>query len=98
MDPAPNNNHHEPKEEGCELCGFMMPHFPDYENVDCTPREPQGTAEGGGSSTYNNPTFRQQEPIRYENRASSRFNIEDIGPMRLQEELKRLFPETRNPG
>jgi len=95
MDPAPDNNPHEPEEDGCELCGFMIPDFRDDENVDRNPRELQGIAEGGG--TYN-PTFRQQEPIRNENRAGSTFNIDDIGPMWLQGELNRLFPEARNPG
>jgi hypothetical protein len=97
MDPAPNNNQQEPEEDGCELCGFMIPDFRDDEDVDRNGREMQDPAEGASNSTYNR-TFGQQVPIRNENRARSTFNIEDIGPMWLQGELKQLFPEARNPG
>ena len=57
-------------------------------------------AEGDGSSTPQldifYPTFRQQEPRRYEGHSRSSFNI-DVGP-ELSEESKPLFPEARNSG
>ena len=98
MYPAPNNRHvPTEEEEGCELCGFMKPDFrEDEEYTDRNSLEMLGTAEGGDSSPYNS-TFVQQETRRYENHARP-FNVEDIGPVWLQEEIKRLFPETRNPG
>jgi len=79
MNPAPFNNHHEPTEDDCELCGFMKPDSgEDEDNTDRILRELPGIAEGGGNRTLN-PTFCQQEPRRYENQARS-LNIEDLGP------------------
>jgi hypothetical protein len=94
MYPAPNNNHHEPTEEGCDLCGFMKPDFREGEEiVDRNLRELRGMSESVGSSIYN-PTFRQQDPRRYEHS----LNVEDLTPSWIKEEIKRLFPETSNPG
>ena len=57
-------------------------------------------AEGDGSSTPQldilYPTFRQQEPRRYEGHSRSSFNI-DVGS-ELSEESKPLFPEAKNSG
>ena len=98
MNPAPNNSLHEGTEDGCEFCGFMKPDFrDDEENMDRNSRELRGMAKSGGGSTHT-PTFRQQELRRYENHGRSSFNIEDLGPVWIQEEIKRLFPDTRNPG
>jgi len=97
MNPAPNNNHHEPTEDDCELCGFMRPDFgKDEENTARISCELPGIAGGGGSSTYN-PNLRQQEPRRYENQARL-LNMGDLGPEWKKEEKKRLFPGTSNPG
>jgi len=96
---APNNRH-VPTVKGCELCGFMKPDFRDEENMDRNSLELHGTAGSGGSSTYStySPTFPQQEPRRYENHARP-FNVRvDIGPVWMQDEIKWLFPEARNPG
>ena len=98
MNPATDNNQHYPTGDGCDLCGFMKPNFrEDEENVDRNSCELRGMAESGSSSTYN-PTFRQHEPRRYENRARSSFNVENLGPVWIQKEIKRLFPEARKPG
>jgi hypothetical protein len=98
MNPDPDNNHHKPTGDECELCGFMKPDFRgDEDNVDRNSRELRGMKESGGSSIYN-PTFRQQEPRRYENHAKSSFNVKYLGPVWIQEEIKRLFPEARKPG
>ena len=97
MNPAPNCNHHEPTEDDCEICGFMKPGFPeDEENMDRNSRGLPGIAEGGGGGIYNR-TFRQQGPRRYESQARS-LNAEDLGSQWIKDEIKRLFPETRNPG
>jgi hypothetical protein len=52
------------------------------------PLRGRGIAEGDGSSTPQldvfYPTFRQQEPRRYENHARSSFNI-DVGPESSEE-------------
>jgi hypothetical protein len=98
MNPDQDNNHHEPTGDECELCGFMKPDFrEDEDNVDRNSRELRGMEEGARSSIYNT-TFRQQEPRRYENLARSSFNVEDLCPLWIQEEIKRLFPEARKPG
>ena len=104
MNRAPNHNHHEPTEEGSEICGNTMPDFRHYEdfNRNFRPRQQRGRgiAEGVGSRTpyldtfY--PTFRQQERRRYEDHARSLFNT-DVGP-ELSKESTPLFPEARNSG
>ena len=94
---APNNDHHKPEGDGSILCAFMKPNFPGNEDVNRNPQDLKGTAEGVARRSFD-PTFRQQDPLRYENRAGSTFNIEGIFPMWLQNYIKRLFPEARNPG
>jgi len=97
MNISPNNNRHKPTEDYCELCGFMKQNFgEDEEYTYRISRELPGIAEGGVSRTYN-PTSRQQEPGRYEYESRS-LNIEDLGPGWIKQEIKRLLPETRNPG
>jgi hypothetical protein len=99
MNPAANHNHHEPIEDGCEICGFMKPDFLDYEVLyrNDSSCELRGIAEGDGTDRSHldtfYPTLRQQEPKRYENHARSSFNVEDVSPNWLREELVRLFPE-----
>ena len=85
MNPATNNNHHIRTEDDCELCGFMKPYSgEDEENTDWISRELPSIAEGDASRTFN-PTFRQQEPRRYENQAPS-LKIEDLVPFLFQAE------------
>jgi hypothetical protein len=92
------NNPNEPAEESCSICGFMDPNFEDDEElyINYNPREFRGTAEGSGSSLMNtfDHTGRQDGglPPGY-----SYFNVENVGPEWLRDELKRLFPEARNP-
>jgi len=96
MNPAPYNNHHQPTEDGCKLCGFMRPDFgEDEENTNRISREPPGIAEDSGSRKYD-PTFRQHDLRGYKNQARS-LN-KDLGPGWIEEEIKRLLLETRNPG
>jgi hypothetical protein len=71
MDPAANNNHHEPEEEGCELCGFMRPDFRDEEDLDTKSRELQATAEGGGSSKIIGPSANSDSSRKQEIQVSS---------------------------
>jgi hypothetical protein len=104
MNPAPNHNHHEPTEDGSEICGNTMPDFRDYEDLNRNSRPRQirkrSLTEGVGSSTpyldtfY--PTFRQQEPRRYEDHARSLFNT-DVDT-ELSKESTQLFPKSRNSG
>jgi hypothetical protein len=98
MNPAPNHNHQEPTEGGCEICGFKKPDFRNYEDLYIIyPR----IAESDGSrpsqlDVFYQP-FHQQEWTR-EYHARSVLNMEDASPERLQWKLKRFFPEARNSG
>jgi hypothetical protein len=101
MNPAPN---HGPTEGGYEIWGNTMPDFRYYEvlNRNSRPRQirDRDNAERDGRNTPQldtfYPTFRQQEPRRYENHGRSSSDI-DVGP-ELSEESKPLFPEARNSG
>jgi hypothetical protein len=87
MNPDPNHNHHEPTEYGSQICGTTMSEFRYYEDLNRKsrprPLRGRGIAEGDGSSTPKldifYPTYRQQEPRRYENRTRSSSNI-SMGP------------------
>jgi hypothetical protein len=105
MNPPPNHNHHEPTEDVSEIFGNKMPDFRYYEdlnrNLRPRPIRGRGISEGDGSSSAPQldtfyPTFRQQEPRRYENHAPSSFNMY-VGP-ELSEETRPIFPEARNSG
>ena len=104
INPAPNQNRHEPTEDGSDIWGNTMPGIRYYEDLNrksCpSPLVGRGIAEGHGIGTPQldtfYPTFRQEEPRRYDNHAWSSFNI-DVGSD-LSEESKPLFPGARNPG
>jgi hypothetical protein len=85
-------------EDGCVLCGFMKPDFrEDEENMERNSGELRGMAGICHSGTYN-PTFGQQKQKTSLHRATFSFNVEDLHPVWIKEEIKRLFPATNNPG
>ena len=104
INPAPNQNRHEPTEDGSDIWGNTMPGIRYYEDFTRKPfprpLQDRGIAEGDGISTPQldtfYPTFRQEEPKRYENHARSSLNI-DVGSD-LSEESKPLFPGASNSG
>jgi hypothetical protein len=98
-----NNNLHVPMEDSCRICGFLNPDFEGYDDLysNYCPREFRGISEDSGRSHLNTfyPVQRQDEVERYANysRFSWYSNIEAVSPDWLREELKRLFPEVRDP-
>jgi len=75
INPAPNQNRHEPTEDGSDIWGNTMPGIRYYEDLNrksCPrPLVGGGIAEGHGITTTQldtfYPTFRQEEPRRYDN-------------------------------
>jgi hypothetical protein len=91
------NNFCGPVEDSCSICGFLNPNFEDDDLYSSYyPREFRGIAEGSGGSHMN--TFCHARPQKEaQDPNPSSFNIEDVSPDWLRDELKRLFPEVRKP-
>jgi hypothetical protein len=83
--------------ENSRICRF--PDFQDYNDLHSNfhPLEFRGMEEGSGRSHVNTSYHVQQRGEVQYNPNRRVFNIEDVNPGWLRDELKRLFPEARSP-